>query len=111
MERLMDSSVRAFEQIQKTFASVNAIVADEQNREAFKGALVNSKEASVQLTQLLNQTNEVIGRINRGEGTVGKLLTKDELYNDLKEMTGDLKAHPWKLLVRTKEPKTKETKP
>ncbi len=107
MERLMDSSVRALDQIQKTFVSVNAIVSDEQNREALKGSLANSKEATAQFTQMMAQTNDLINKINRGEGTVGKLLMEDEIYNNLKELSSDVKAHPWKLFIKTKEPKKK----
>ena len=40
-----------------------------------------------------------------GRGTLGKLLTDESIYNNLDEMTSDLKSNPWKLLYR---PKSKE---
>jgi phospholipid/cholesterol/gamma-HCH transport system substrate-binding protein len=40
----------------------------------------------------------IFGRIRNGEGTVGKLLTEDKIYNDLEALVEDIKAHPWKLL-------------
>lgn len=105
MEKLVESSYKAVQQMEKAVASVNTILSDETTRESFKGTLVNSKEASAQMNLFLVQANDLMGRINRGEGTVGQLLTKDDLYQDLKGLTSDLKAHPWKLLYRPKEKK------
>lgn len=42
----------------------------------------------------------VMDRLKNGEGTVGKLLTEDKIYNDLEALTADLRAHPWKLFKR-----------
>lgn len=105
MEKLVDTSFRAVQQVEKAVASLNAMLGDEVMRESFKGVLTNSKEASARLNDLLIQANEVMGKIHRGEGTVGRLLTQDDLYQDLKDLTGDLKAHPWKLFFHPKEKK------
>lgn len=40
---------------------------------------------------------EGVKRIEDKEGTVGKLLYDDTIYNDLAAMIKDLRAHPWKL--------------
>ena len=40
----------------------------------------------------------VMDRIKNGEGTVGKLLVEEKIYNDLEAFVADIKAHPWKLL-------------
>jgi len=37
-----------------------------------------------------------------GRGTLGKLLTDDSIYNNLDDLTADLKGNPWKLLYRPK---------
>lgn len=103
MDKLVESSYRAIQQMERAIASVNKIIGDEATQQSLKDTLANSKEATAQLTVFLVQANEVLGKINRGEGTVGKLLTKDELYQDLKALTEDLKAHPWKLFFRPKE--------
>jgi phospholipid/cholesterol/gamma-HCH transport system substrate-binding protein len=44
-----------------------------------------------------------VTRIKNGEGTVGKLMYKDELYNELEALVVDLKSHPWKLFWKGKE--------
>lgn len=48
--------------------------------------------------------------INEGKGTMGKFMTDDSVYNNLEEFTADIKAHPWKLLVKGKEEPVKQKK-
>lgn len=106
-EKMMESGYHAVAEFEKAIASVNAILGDAQAQESIKGTLVNSQEATEQLTIFLTQANAVMSKISRGEGTVGRLLTQDDLYQDLKSLTADLKAHPWKLFFRPKEKKGK----
>ncbi|MFA5100010.1 MAG: MlaD family protein [Candidatus Omnitrophota bacterium] len=44
-----------------------------------------------------------VTRIKNGEGTVGKLMYKDDLYNELEAFVVDIKSHPWKLFWKGKE--------
>jgi len=55
---------------------------------------------------IYNDLETIFGRLADGEGTIGKLLAKDDIYNDVEELVSDIKAHPWKLLHKTKEKKT-----
>ena len=102
-EKLMESSYDTVEQLHKAVSSLNEVIGDPTTQESLRDMLANSKEATAQLTIFLTQANELIGKINRGEGTVGQLLVKDDLYQNLKALTEDLKAHPWKLFFRPKE--------
>jgi phospholipid/cholesterol/gamma-HCH transport system substrate-binding protein len=102
-EQIMESGFRVAKQLEQTISSINAVVGDEATRNHLKEAIAHSSEASEKLTQLLDQTNALLAKIRQGEGPVGRLLMQDDLYNDLKELTADLKAHPWKLLHRPKE--------
>ena len=102
-EKLIESSYRTVQQMDQAIGSINRLLSDPETQDSLKETLSNSKEAAVQLTQFLTQANEVMGKINRGEGTVGRLLTQDDLYQDLKAMAGDLKANPWKLFYHPKE--------
>ncbi len=45
----------------------------------------------------------VTGNVKNGHGTVGKFLTDPGVFNNLDELTADLKAHPWKLFFRPKK--------
>jgi phospholipid/cholesterol/gamma-HCH transport system substrate-binding protein len=44
-----------------------------------------------------------VTRIKNGEGTVGKLMYRDDLYNELEAFVVDIKSHPWKLFWKGKE--------
>jgi phospholipid/cholesterol/gamma-HCH transport system substrate-binding protein len=102
-EKLMETTYQTVEELRGAVGSLNQVIGDPATQEALKGTLANSREATIQLTLFLTQANEVMGKINRGEGTVGQLLAKDDLYKDLKMLTEDLKANPWKLFFRPKE--------
>lgn len=73
------------------------------------------------LVDLSNSVTTIVKRLENGEGTIGKLLVEDGVYNDLRSIMGnfkdfssdlkstgtnfkdfseDLKKHPWKLLAR-----------
>jgi len=59
------------------------------------------------LARLSDSVSEIVERIRKGEGTIGKLLKEDAVYDDVKAMTGnfrefseDIKRHPWKLLSK-----------
>lgn len=47
--------------------------------------------------------DEAIGKINNKEGTIGKLLADDTIYQELEALIKDVRRHPWKLFIKTKE--------
>ena len=51
-----------------------------------------------QMKELADSAGKVVKRLEEGEGTVGKLLTDDTVYENLEAFTADIRAHPWKLL-------------
>lgn len=61
------------------------------------------KELSDNAKAITESAKVVLGRLERGEGTVGKLLVEDKIYNDLEEFVEDIKRHPWKLFMKGKE--------
>lgn len=50
----------------------------------------------------------VASDVKEGKGTIGMLMTDDSVYKNLEEFTADIKAHPWKLLIKGKEPPAKK---
>jgi len=54
---------------------------------------------------ITDNLNMGVEKIVNKEGTVGKLLFDDKLYNDLDSFIVDIKKNPWKLFFRTKEKK------
>ncbi len=103
MTQFMNTGYEVVTQLNKTIAAIHAIVGDEETRAALKGTVTNSQEVTQELKTLLANTNTLIEKINHGEGTIGRLLTEDTIYRDLEATMKDIRAHPWKLFIRTKE--------
>ncbi len=53
------------------------------------------------LANLTDSVNVIVTKIKSGEGTMGKLLMDQTVYNNLEAFTDDIKRHPWKLLVKS----------
>jgi phospholipid/cholesterol/gamma-HCH transport system substrate-binding protein len=45
---------------------------------------------------LIDNVNGLVTDLRAGKGTAGALLSRDELYSDLRELIRDLKRNPWK---------------
>jgi len=54
---------------------------------------------------IMDNLDTGITRIVNQEGTVGKLLYNDKIYNELEALVVDIRKNPWKLLKVTKEKK------
>ncbi len=54
---------------------------------------------------IMGNLDNGIARIVNQEGTVGKLLYNDKIYNELEALVVDIRKNPWKLLKMTKEKK------
>lgn len=92
-----------------------------------EGAVIKGKDPIVMeeltenLVKLSGSATTIMKRLENGEGTVGKLLTEDVVYQDIRSIMGnvkdfsvdlksmgtnfkdfseDLKRHPWRLLTR-----------
>jgi len=50
--------------------------------------------------KLYNELESFMKKLNSGQGTVPRLLTDDKLYKDLESFVDDIKKHPWKLLSK-----------
>ncbi len=60
-------------------------------------AIDNASTAAGRAGTLLDNTNGLVTDLRAGKGTAGALLSRDELYSDLRELIRDLKRNPWKL--------------
>ncbi len=54
---------------------------------------------------IMRNLDEGLAQIRNKEGTLGKLIYDDKLYNELDAMVTDVRKNPWKLFFRTKEKK------
>lgn len=63
------------------------------------------QEVSVLAKDIATHLDESIKKIINKEGTIGKLLYDDTIYKDLEALVTDVRKHPWKLFIKTKEKK------
>lgn len=68
---------------------------------SFRRVAMSMDRVSAKLEYTAESLNEVLGRINRGEGSLGKLIHEEKLYNDLDtlavnlgQLVRDFKANP-----------------
>ena len=52
------------------------------------------------LAKLADSVRTIVDKIKNGEGTMGKLLMDEAVYDNLEAFTADIKKHPWKLLMK-----------
>jgi len=71
--------------------------------EKLEEALSSINGVADSVKALTANLDDGITRIKHGEGTIGKLLYEDEIYNNLEALVADLKNHPWKLFWKGKE--------
>ncbi len=81
----------SFENMSRLLESMNTIVVGEEGE--IRSMIIN-------MSQVSKEMSEMIGTINRADGTVGKLIKSDEIYVDLRDFVRDIKSHPWRLLKK-----------
>jgi phospholipid/cholesterol/gamma-HCH transport system substrate-binding protein len=67
--------------------------------------IIEDKEIKKSLKEIVINLRDITRKINEGEGTIGKFLTEDKIYNDIEILVDDLKRNPWKLLHKPKKRK------
>lgn len=63
---------------------------------------VSTEALTKKINGLADSAGTIIVRLKDGEGTLGKLLVEDEVYDNLEAFTEDIRKHPWKLLHKPK---------
>jgi len=82
--------------------SIDYVVSDPEVKESLKTTLKNSSEMIMDFKNFVASASRVLDKIEKGEGTIGKLISDDKIYEDLKYLVEDLKKNPWKLLRKSK---------
>jgi phospholipid/cholesterol/gamma-HCH transport system substrate-binding protein len=65
---------------------------------ALTAGLADARLALANLQSVVAEVQTLVRGIKHGEGTVGGFMEDPQIYKDMKEMMGDLKQHPWKLI-------------
>lgn len=54
---------------------------------------------------ILSNLNDGIARIKNKEGSLGKFIYDDAIYNEMQSFVADVRKNPWKLFIKAKEKK------
>ena len=68
--------------------------------DAFKGPKGNAQQSLQNIESTSDSLSKILKKVEKGEGTLGKLLMEDQLYQDMEAFVKDVRAHPWKLLKK-----------
>lgn len=100
LAQVADLGYQIAQKLSKTIDALEDIFLEEKGVDDIRTILENIKKLSQNLNQLALDTDKLIEKANRGEGTLGKLLNDETLYNEILELVRDIKRHPWKLLKK-----------
>jgi phospholipid/cholesterol/gamma-HCH transport system substrate-binding protein len=65
--------------------------------ETFEHAKVAIDQMSANFNHITGNLNDVVDRVNRGEGSLGKLLTRDDVYENVRKTSDNLAASSYDL--------------
>jgi len=88
IEKIAENVSTLMTKLEITVDSVNNGILTDKNKKSLEDALEGFGAVGTDLKE--------------GRGTLGKLLTDESIYNNLDDLTSDLKGNPWKLLYRPK---------
>lgn len=80
----------------KTMREINEFVKEGKLRTSLENTVANFEEASFQIKGLIED-------MKNKQGTIGRLLYDDSLYEKTEEFIEDIKNNPWKLLHKPRE--------
>ena len=118
VEAFIDRAQKIAENIETLTTTFKDVLSDKENGKTVKQIMANLAKITDSLQQALNGREENLGQVivnlnkstdslkqildqvNQGQGTVGALLKKDEIYQDMRSLMSDVKSHPWKLFKK-----------
>lgn len=68
------------------------------NEAKIQTSINNIAKATDDVAVITQKSKSLVTKVERGEGTVGQLITDREVYDDLKELMRQVKRKPWKIL-------------
>jgi len=105
IEAVARTGSRMVNKLEMSVDYLNHLIGDDEFRKHMKNNVVQLSGMLEDLKETTHSLKVVLARLENGEGTIGKLLTEETVYEDVSDLVSDLKANPWKLLKKTKEKK------
>ncbi len=94
LRSVVEKNTDRFDRIAVNLDTFSAEVAEltAENREAVVEFVSNLRDASARLSKTLDHVETLASRVERGEGSLGKLLADDELYEEVDLALADARA-------------------
>jgi hypothetical protein len=78
--------------LDKALVSVNDVLSAETKQD-IKSTITNFKNFGLDIDNVTKKAEQIINKINSGEGTVGKLIYAQELHDELLALIKGIKEH------------------
>ncbi len=101
-EQIIERSNAVLSEFKQTLEGLNSLVGDPESRIYLKEAVQEARDATRNWRLLGERMNLAMSYAESGQGNVGKLMYDEDLYHRMSAFVDDLRAHPWKLMVRPK---------
>lgn len=123
IEDLIERAGDISKQLVKIIERLNTVIEDEEISGAIKDVLVNLSGVMRSLNVALDGSEEdlkstmknvnnlsmslsiIAKKSKEGDGTLGKLIMEEELYQEMRELVAEIKARPWRLMKKDKKRK------
>jgi len=105
-ERIIERSNEVLTELKQTLEGLNSLVGDPEARIYLKETLQEARDATRHWKWLGERLNMGLSYVESGQGSLGKLVYDEELYQRMVAFVEDLREHPWKLLIRQKPQKS-----
>lgn len=118
VEALIDRAHQIASDLEAILSRLRGAVEDEETGKAIQETTKNLASLTRSMNQILSGSEEeagdtlrrlnntvqslesVLSKIQKGEGTLGKLVTDEELYQEIRDFVREIKTHPWRLLKK-----------
>ncbi len=70
----------------------------ETNEPNINQTLDNARTMTDSLVSTTDNVDTIVARLERGEGSIGRFLTDEEIFEDVREFVRELKRRPWRII-------------
>lgn len=116
VETLIQTATEIASKLEAILKNLHTALGDEKTGQEMKTIITNLASLTQSMDKVVNGSegnlqdtvknidasaqslNAILDKVQRGEGTAGKLLMSDELYQELRAFVSEIKTHPWRLM-------------
>jgi len=109
IEAVMVNAQKALKRLEESLTAVNNILTVDTQADV-KATIVNFKNFGADVDRLTNKIEQVVDQINKGDGTLGKLIYAQELHDELLALIKGIREHGIFYKAKDSEDKVKSGK-